>query len=87
MELRRELIKAVTARYHAGTRSEKKDILDEFTKVTGFHRKFLGFFADNQRLTKQLDFGEPQPLRPYQRIADFNSAFVKPQEFVNSVTE
>jgi hypothetical protein len=39
MESRRELIDAVTARYHAGTRNEKKDILDEFAKVTGFHRK------------------------------------------------
>ena len=39
MATRRELIGAVTARYHAGTRSEKKDILDEFLKITGFHRK------------------------------------------------
>jgi hypothetical protein len=39
METRRELIDAVAARYHAATRSEKKDILDEFAKVTGFHRK------------------------------------------------
>jgi integrase-like protein len=39
MATSRELIEAVTARYHTGTRSEKKDILDEFTKVTGFHRK------------------------------------------------
>jgi hypothetical protein len=39
MATRRELIGAVVTRYHAGTRSEKKDILDEFVKVTGFHRK------------------------------------------------
>jgi len=39
MATRRELIEAVTTRYHAGSRSEKRDILDEFAKVTGFHRK------------------------------------------------
>jgi hypothetical protein len=36
---RRELIEAVAARYRAGGREEKKEILDEFVKVTGFHRK------------------------------------------------
>jgi hypothetical protein len=39
MATRRELIGAVATRYHAGTRTEKKDILDEFVNVTGFHRK------------------------------------------------
>jgi hypothetical protein len=36
---RRELIEAVAARYRAAGREEKKEILDEFVKVTGFHRK------------------------------------------------
>jgi hypothetical protein len=36
---RRELIDAVAARYRAAGRSQKKEILDEFVKVTGFHRK------------------------------------------------
>jgi hypothetical protein len=39
MATRRELIGSVARRYHAGTRSEKKDILDEFVKISGFHRK------------------------------------------------
>ena len=39
MASRRELIEAVAARYRASGRSEKKEILDEFVKVTGFHRK------------------------------------------------
>jgi len=30
---------AVAARYRAAGREEKKEILDEFVKVTGFHRK------------------------------------------------
>src|SRR5436190_15489920 len=36
---RRELIEAVAARYRAAGRKQKKEILDEFVKVTGFHRK------------------------------------------------
>jgi hypothetical protein len=36
---RRELIEAIAGRYHAAARTEKKTILDEFIKVTGFHRK------------------------------------------------
>jgi hypothetical protein len=36
---RRELIQAIAGRYHSAARSEKKKILDEFVKVTGFHRK------------------------------------------------
>jgi len=39
METSRELIEAVATRYRGGSRSDKKDILDEFVKVTGFHRK------------------------------------------------
>jgi hypothetical protein len=36
---KRELIEAIASRYHAATRVEKKAILDEFIKVTGYHRK------------------------------------------------
>ena len=39
MTTRRQLIEAVAARYRAAARNEKKEILDEFVKVTGFHRK------------------------------------------------
>jgi hypothetical protein len=36
---RRELTEAVAARYRAAGRNEKKEIPDEFVRVTGFHRK------------------------------------------------
>ncbi len=39
MATRRELIQAISERYKAAARSEKKKILDEFLEVTGFHRK------------------------------------------------
>jgi hypothetical protein len=36
---RRELIQAIAERYHAAARPAKKEILVEFIKVTGYHRK------------------------------------------------
>src|SRR5271168_1777188 len=39
MATRRELVLAVGQRYRAASRAEKRTILDEFTAVTGYHRK------------------------------------------------
>jgi len=39
METRSELIAAVGERYRASARAEKAKILDEFTAVSGYHRK------------------------------------------------
>lgn len=39
MASRRELTAAVAMRYQKSTRNQKESILDEFTEVTGFHRK------------------------------------------------
>src|SRR3954451_6224154 len=36
---RRELIEAVGERYRGASRTDKQKILDEFTEITGFHRK------------------------------------------------
>jgi hypothetical protein len=35
----RELVRALRERYRAGTRQEKARILDEFSSVSGYHRK------------------------------------------------
>ena len=40
MEARRELIEAVGERYRAAGRIEKKQILDEFAEIVGYHRKY-----------------------------------------------
>ena len=39
MAARDELVAAIAGRYAQGDRSERGRILDEFTAVTGFHRK------------------------------------------------
>jgi hypothetical protein len=39
MVARDELVAAIAARYAQGDRAERGRILDEFTAVTGFHRK------------------------------------------------
>jgi hypothetical protein len=40
VEARRELIEAVGERYRAAGRIEKKQILDEFAEIAGYHRKY-----------------------------------------------
>jgi hypothetical protein len=64
MTTRRELIDAVAARYRAAGRSQKKEILDEFVKVTGFHRKHA-----IRALKKSLRHETPEP-RQRARIYD-----------------
>ena len=57
MTTRRELIEAVGARYRGAGRDQKKEILDEFVKVTGFHRKHaIRVLKESPRLKS----GEPR---------------------------
>jgi hypothetical protein len=39
MATRKELIDAIGKRYRAGTRRQRRDILNEFVQLTGYHRK------------------------------------------------
>ena len=66
METRRELIEAVAARYRAAERDEKKGILDEFVKVSGFHRKHA------IRVLKRAP--RPVTCEPRQRARIYNEA-------------
>jgi hypothetical protein len=62
---RRELIEAVAARYRAAGRNEKKEILNEFVKVTGFHRKHA---------IRALKQSPREPREPRQRARIYNEA-------------
>jgi hypothetical protein len=39
MATRKELVQAIGERYRAGTRKERRQILNEFVRLTGYHRK------------------------------------------------
>jgi hypothetical protein len=53
LAIRRELIQAITERYHSGTRIEKK-ILNEFIEVTGFT---AGILPDAAKSRRREDWG------------------------------
>jgi hypothetical protein len=56
---RRELIQAIAERYRAASRIDKQKILDEFTEVTGFHRKHA-----IRALRQQAKECSERPARP-----------------------
>jgi hypothetical protein len=62
MATRRELKQAVGERYRGAGRWERRQILDEFTRVTGYHRK-------HALRVLHRPF-EPRPRRPRKRIYD-----------------
>ena len=51
MATRRELKQAVGERYRAAGPWERRQILDEFTRVTGYHRKYACGVASAVRAT------------------------------------
>jgi hypothetical protein len=60
MATRRELKEAIGQRYRAAGRWERRQILDEFTRVTGYHRKHLLRVLHRPFV--------PRPPRPRKRI-------------------
>jgi hypothetical protein len=62
---RRELIEAVVARYRAAGRKEKKEILNEFVKVTGFRKHAIRALKRSPR---------QEAREPRQRAQIYNEA-------------
>jgi hypothetical protein len=62
MATRRELKEAIGQRYRAAGGWERRQILDEFTRVTGYHRKHALRVLHRPFV--------PQPARPRKRIYD-----------------
>jgi len=59
MATRQELIQAIRGRYREASRPKKKQILDEFVAVTGYHRKHaLRLLNENERVRRTS-----QPVR------------------------
>lgn len=52
-ETRRELTAAIAERYRTADRSSKKAILDEFAKVTGYHRKHAIRILSGKQMAQQ----------------------------------
>src|SRR5580692_11999138 len=62
MATRRELKEAIGQRYRAAGRWERRQLLDEFTRVTGYHRKHALRVLHRPFV--------PRPPRPRKRIYD-----------------
>ena len=62
MATRRELKAAIGQRYRAAGRWERRQLLDEFTRVTGYHRKHALRVLHRPFV--------PRPPRPRKRIYD-----------------
>src|SRR6202049_56285 len=64
MAARDELVAAITGRYAQGDRAERGRILDEFSAVTGFHRKHA------MRLLRVGEVKQRSGARPGRRVYD-----------------
>ena len=49
-----EYADAIRDRYHRANRNEKRDMLDEFTRVTGYHRKVAIRLLSEESGSKRL---------------------------------
>jgi hypothetical protein len=67
LETRRELSAAIAERYRAADRLGKKAILDEFVKVTGYHRKHAIRIMSGKQVTEQQN---PVGERTHQAAVD-----------------
>ena len=56
LETRRELSAAIAERYRAADRQSKKAILDEFVKVTDYHRNHAIRILGGRQMSELLPF-------------------------------
>ncbi len=68
LETRRELSAAIAERYRAADRQSKKAILDEFVKVTDYHRKHAIRILSGKQMTEQQK--KPIGKRVYNAAVD-----------------
>ena len=73
MEARRELIEAVGERYRKAERTEKKQILDEFVELAGFHRKHA--IRVLRKRTQGRGFGSGNNKPPVRRSGDYSTHY------------
>jgi hypothetical protein len=65
MQARRELVQALRSRYRASSRAEKTRILQEFSSISGYHRK-----SAIRILNGSCEFCEPSFARHRPRLYD-----------------
>ena len=63
---RRELMATIAERYQTANRQEKKAILDEFVKLTGYHRKHAIRVLRRKQMTALRSVGK----RVYQEVVE-----------------
>ena len=64
-ETRHDLLQAVRERYRAGTKEEKRRILDEMAAVTGYHRKHVIRLLTTKITTTRVRRGGRRRLAVY----------------------
>jgi hypothetical protein len=64
-EIRRDLLQAVRERYRAGTKDDKRRILDEMAAVTGYHRKHVIRLLTATLASTNLPLGGTRRLAVY----------------------
>jgi hypothetical protein len=60
MHQKKALTREIAVRYRSSARTEKKQILDEFTRTTGYHRKYaITLLAHEGKLRPLATTGKP----------------------------
>jgi len=73
---RDELIKALTARYERSGRGDKTRILDEFARITGYHRKHAIRLLSSRHTAVQVDDDTSTQAASVSRHRVYDEAFV-----------